>query len=574
MMRKALYLRTLEKISELVSEWGKADVFLVGGCIRDSIIGFGIEDIDLVIDMNNGPREFMDWLEKEKIVTNFIVLPRHDTIRFTLIINGKEVQVECVAPRTNFDDPNSNHLLDDALKRDFCCNAIYKNAITGDLIDPTKHGIEDAEKRILRTPIPAEQTFLDDPLRMLRAFRFKAEKKFQILPEVYQYIKPYPEYFQVKIERVREEFRRILKTEKTSEIIRELHTTKLLSYIIPELEEAWGFNQNTHFHSMNLTDYTLNVLDNLWKSDDHDLLGMATLLHDISKYKEWKVIGGEFSYPDHEKKSAEMAEHIMERLKYSKDDIRIVKKIIENHKILKPYYDPLSGRYNGTQKVTRRIVRELGDELKLCLSLINATNISHAASYNKPLQVQSFISSLRMLGRVPILKGCPVSGNDIMREFGLTPGPKIEEVKDVMMDWLDETPELGKEELIEKFKQEYGGKTFWVYKNEYEEIEVTLSEPILGKDGKLITVPYEIPFVLLDPTLKEKKEMWRAEEHPKLFSAVIKFKKSRELFEEAAKLLNRLRQIEGFINVTLNLDIYGDVSGRIDWRDLKPDYIV
>lgn len=572
MMRKNVYEKTVTELGELVNEWGQAKVYLVGGCVRNSIRGVGVKDIDIMVDLENGSQIFSEWLKDKQKVRNLVTFPRFGTIKFDLLINGKDIPIECVSRR-------GANLEEDAKLRDFCCNALYEEVRERKVIDPTGYGRKDIEEEILRTPIPAEQTFRADPIRMLRAFRFKAENKFNIHPDVYSYLKPYPEYLTVSLERVRGEFGRIIQTRQASSIIRELHNTGLLGYIIPEFEEAWGFNQNSHYHSMNLTDHSLQVLNEIHSGDER--VRMAALLHDISKYRVWKIKkSGEFSFAGHEIESGKMAREIMKRLKYSEEDIRLTVKIIEEHMILKSFKDPITGKYNGSLKITRKIIRRLGEELNYCLDLINADNISHASQYNMPVQVPSFFNIMREVDKIQVIKSCPISGNLIMETFKIEPGPQIGEIKDIFLDWLDENPEFTKEELMEKYKSEFEGKEFWVHSegtfDDY--IFLTLAEPFdsSGHSTFAKTSPHEIPFGIEKGNIKlvHWKEKKRAVEYPKQYRAMMKVKKAREIFNEAANILAKLQKIPGFKDVVMNLDSENDLCGKIDWTDLRPEHII
>jgi len=578
-MNKRIYEKTVIRLAELTKEWGKADIYLVGGCVRDSLLGIVVKDIDLMVDLEDGPKLFCDWLEKEGKAKNFVVYPRFGTSRFDLTINGRDIPIECVMPRreTYNEGPRKPDtieyasLKEDAERRDFCCNALYQNIQTRETIDPTEKGLEDIKNKILRTPLPAAQTFRDDPLRMLRAFRFWAEKDFHIDSLVLSEIKPYPEYELLSMERVNAEFCRILKSRKAAEIIRELHRTGLLRYIIPEFEEAWGFNQNTHYHSMNLTDHSLAVLE---KVRDEEVTRMAALLHDISKRRAWKMKdNGEFSYPGHEIESGKESVQILKRLKWSGEDIEKVEKIIENHMLLKPFRDPFTGLYNGSAKVTRKIVRKFGDVMEQSLDLINADNLSHSPQYNMPLQVTSFYTTLSKLGKAPVVRSCPVSGEEIMKRLGLKPGPVIGEIKEIMLEWLDENPNT---DLLTKFEEEYGGKEFWVWKKSRDIFAITLTEPVMNGDGEITTIPFELPYNIETggKELVDWKERWNAIEHPKIYSAVMRSKLARSVFNEAADILAKLEKIPGFKGVKMELDSYNDLSGTIEWEDIKPEYIL
>jgi hypothetical protein len=163
-----------------------------------------------------------------------------------------------------------------------------------------------------------------------------------------------------------------------------------------------------------------------------------------------------------------------------------------------------------------------------------------------------------------------------METFGLKPGPVVKEIKEIMLDWLDENPELDETDLITKFEGEYGGKGFWVWKDSRDIFAITLTEPIQKSDGKITTKPYEIPYEIETGgvELGDWKEWWSAIEHPKIYSAVMRSKLARSIFHKAADVLAELEKIPGFKEVKMELDSYNDLSGTIKWEDSKPDYIM
>ena len=581
-MTRILFGKIRDLLRIYVKEWGKADVWLVGGCVRDTLSDSVPKDIDLVVDMENGATLFSLWLESKGYAKDIVTFPRYGTSRFTLIGVPQDVVIECVMPRTETynggprkpDQVKFATIQEDAQRRDFCCNAVYQNLVTLEFFDPTQHGIQDIKDKVLRTPLPAQQTFIDDPLRMLRAFRFSAEKGYKILEEVYNEIKPYPEYTQLSMERVRDEFTRIMLSGKAVETIRELHKTGLLGYIIPELEKSWGFNQNSKYHSMNLTDHTFAVFSKIKDRNRSIIMGMAALLHDIAKYKCWKINKrGEFSYPRHEEESSKMSVAIMKRLKFSGDECEKVGRIIKWHMRLKPFYDYNTDSYNGKPEQTRRIIRDFGDELYECLDLIEADNNSHAPSYNMPGQVKSFTEAMYHLGKVPIIKSCPVNGEEIMSTFGLKPGPVIREYKEMIIQKVDEDIDKTPETILAELKTEFEGKGFWIWLNEFSDLSITEREPGTG--------PYEIPYDIKPESIESIKMLpgrtpvyWEAKEHPIIYRNFMRSKKARDIFDRASKILDEFYDIQGFDNVSLEFDSEHDLSGVIGWKDAKPDYIM
>lgn len=450
-------------LKEIVEDWGKAEVYYVGGCVRDLLLGVEPKDYDLCIDLKDGAQLFSDYLKENwsHVCSGFTVFPKYGTCKFDL--DGEAI--ECVMPRRESynngprkpDQVEYAGILEDSLRRDFCCNALYMNVKTGEILDPTERGREDLEKRILRTPINGRDTFIDDPLRMLRAFRFAYQKGFIIAPEVLETITDYPEYYKLSMERVWSEFSKILTSRNPAQAIRDLHQYKLLEYIIPELEESWGFDQHSKYHSLDLTEHTLKVVDLVSPSL---VLRTAALLHDIGKYKEHGVReDGTWSYIGHEEKSAEMAKQILQRLKCPGDFIDQVCTIISQHMIIKQNSGP--GKiYNGSRKRTRAVMRILGDNLDLTLELIDADNNAHAPEYCLSGQVEEFRKCVEEERNKPQPLVSPVSGRIIMERLGIQEGIEVGKVKRLMQEWYDENPELNENELIEKYYEEIGNNGF------------------------------------------------------------------------------------------------------------------
>ena len=198
-----------------------------------------------------------------------------------------------------------------------------------------------------------------------------------------------------------------------------------------------------------------------------------------------------------------------------------------------------------------------------------------------PLQVPTFYNALNRIKKVTVKKSCPVSGEKIMDFFGISPGKAVGEIKEIMLDWLDENPELTEDELLDRVDQEYGDKLFWVWKNgkdmESGFIAATYNEPFLESNGTVRTIPtYELPYYVEESEyrLESWKEQKRAVELPLLYSAMCKSKQARAIFDEAASVLAKLEKIDGFKLAHMCIDEYNDLSGTIEWTDLKPDYIL
>lgn len=586
--------KTKEKLKTLVSEWGKADVYLVGGCVRDILMGLPPKDIDVCVDYPDGATVFCDYLKKNhsSCCSGFVVYPKYGTSKFSLHLdNGEEVDIECVMPRTETynsgprkpDQVKYTTLQEDAKRRDFCCNALYLNILSGEIIDPTGYGKFDIEYKLLRTPCDPQTTFIDDPLRMLRAFRFAAQKGFKILAEVLSGIKDYPEYYQLSQERVRDEFTKILMSDSPVVWIRELHWHGLLGFILPEFETAWGFDQNTKYHSLSLTDHSLYVLDWVIKFGADLDLRLAALLHDIGKYTCYtKKPNGSYSYPGHERTSAVVSEEILKRLKYPDKTVTRVTELIKNHMIIKPLYDRDKKVYTGTLKKTREVARKLGDNLKDEMKLIDADNRSHAEDYNMPEQVDGFWRKLVEAsgGEEKKVPNLPVNGKQIMEALGLTTGNKtVGDVLKVLRGWFDEDPTQTSQQLLDRYLHEYSEKEFYVFKGVVPGVWNVCMNPVIKKPGYYTPQPFQISMETsdscpvynpdCDPVVKVS-----ALHYPILYQQLTRFYKSREILSRIGKEMSELCDLPGFSGISLDLDDGGDLTGEIRWDDKKPDWII
>lgn len=600
------------RIKSLAEAFGKCDIYYVGGYVRDEVLNptQWPKDVDLVVDMKDGGIEFANFVEKKfpKICKDFVVYPRFGTAKFSLTIvlyghSEQIIEVECVCPRSEkySDGPRKPSevsyasIQEDAERRDFCCNALYKNVITGEILDPTGNGLNDINARLLRTPCDPKITFKDDPLRMLRAIRFAATKGFTIEENTYKEISDIPEYYQLSMERIRDEFNQILASNDPKKYIWVLHDTHLLKNILPEFEEAWGFNQNSKYHSMNLTDHSLEVLSKakpaalIPKRSLLVKMALASLLHDISKYKIHETLpDGHFSYHGHEKDSSTMARTILERLKYSNEMIDGVCKLIENHMRIKQMYSYDKDVFTGSKKVVRRLMSEFDrTELDELLSLINADNLSHAPEWNMPGQIpslQEMIAEEFLQAKVgSSLIGRPnkiVSGSDVIQRFNLSPGKQIGEILRYIGEMQLEHPEYDKETLLKMYESEFGeGRKIYITRRSWSN-EINCSEFIAhivpieetneGKNVMWLDGSECIEWnKKLDPTVESIEIL--AIDHPDLYTRIRIKKRSRELLYQVFKDLGELMEMPGFDKLKLSLDNYNDISATIFWKNHRDD---
>ena len=356
----------------------------------------------------------------------------------------------------------------DALRRDFTVNALYKNIHCSNIIDPTERGLTDLHNMQLNTPTSADIDFFDDPLRMLRAIRFSVQKNFNLSDEIIQACKQSAWRLEnISKERIHDEFIKIIMTDNASNGIVMLYNYGLLKYMTsPDkrfIVDMFGFNQRNEHHNETLDKHVLSVLNGVVKKnkDASLVLRLSALLHDVGKTQcyELKEDGVHYRYHGHEIISGQLAYEILKDLKFSNEICDSVKFICERHMLLKQFNDN-NGHLKITKKSARKIVRKCGEHINDILQLMDADNKSHEIESANRLwyQIDEFKELIPTLYTVEFndkinVTRCPVNGNDIMKLFNITPGPKVKEYLEIATDIYDEFPELTKEEILTKIKK-------------------------------------------------------------------------------------------------------------------------
>lgn len=242
-----------EKIQVGSPFYGK--IFLVGGCVRDELLGERYTDLDLLINMPNGQREFVEYmcLTYPEVCKGPFYYQRYGTTAMDVVIDGSLTLVECVEPHVEEYDEDGITLLntrfcslnEDAIRRDYTCNALYKNLSTGEILDPTGLGVSDLKNKLLRTPAEPNTIFRQDPVRMMRGIRFKHQKGFRLDQSAWDaIILQHEEMTKAAPKRLRDELNKLLKAKTFGEGINDLMACGLLPYVLPGLQELLkGNNQ-------------------------------------------------------------------------------------------------------------------------------------------------------------------------------------------------------------------------------------------------------------------------------------------------------------------------------------------
>ena len=230
-------------------------IYLVGGCVRDELLGQRFTDLDLLIDIPDGQKKFVEYMcaEYPDVCKGPFYYKRYGTTAMDVIIDGTFTLVECVEPHIEKYNEDGTELIEthfcsleeDAKRRDYTCNALYKNLHTDKTLDPSGMGIADLNNRFLRTPGDPHEIFKQDPVRMLRGIRFKHQKNFSLDEGAWNAIVDLHDMIiNSAPTRMREEVHKMIKSKDMPGAIEDLLNSGLLKYLFPGLEKY--FDKDVH----------------------------------------------------------------------------------------------------------------------------------------------------------------------------------------------------------------------------------------------------------------------------------------------------------------------------------------
>ena len=424
--------------SEIVTE-KNVEAYVIGGFVRDLLLDRPSKDIDIVV-VGSGldlAKACAEKLRVKKVST----FERFGTAHFRY----KDLEVEFVGARKESYRSDSRKpsvedgsLRDDQNRRDFSINALALNLHKdhfGELIDPF-NGRVDLDKKIIRTPLEPAKTYSDDPLRMMRAIRFATQLDFKIENKSLEAIAENAHRLEIiSRERIVTELNKIILSDTPSRGFKLLYSTKLLHQFFPEMIALQGIETlDGKSHKDNFY-HTLEVLDNISENTPNLWLRWSALLHDIAKpaTKRFDTKVG-WTFHGHEDLGARMVPKIFKRLKLPLDaKMKYVQKLVRLH--LRPI-SLVKGFV--TDSAVRRLLFEAGDDIDdlmvLCNADITSKNEFKVKKYKKNFAtVKEKLIAVEEKDRIRNFQP-PVSGELIMKTFGLEPGEEIGTIKSKIKD--------------------------------------------------------------------------------------------------------------------------------------------
>lgn len=433
---KELYI--FKKIAEAASSL-EMDCFVIGGFVRDKLLGRPTKDADMVCSG--------DGIALAHAVAGR--LTPHPPVSFfknfgTAHIPFENMDIEFVGARKESYRAESRNpdvlpgtMEEDQLRRDFTINAMAVSLTGhfGELIDPF-NGLDDLKNKIIRTPLEPGQTFSDDPLRMMRAIRFATQLNFTIEETTWKGIAAHaPRISIVSQERITEELNKIILAETPSIGFDLLYRSGLLKLIFPQMVDLIGAEYKDGMGHKDNFYHTLQVLDNISAHTDDLWLRWAAILHDIGKPATKRFEEGHgWTFHGHEVVGGRMVPKIFSKLKLPQNEkMKLVKKLVELH------LRPISlTKDNITDSALRRLLFDADEDLEKLMMLCEAD----ITSKNK-VKVKRYLANFEMVREK--LKEVeekdrirnwqpPITGEEIMATFGIAPCRAVGEIKNSIKD--------------------------------------------------------------------------------------------------------------------------------------------
>ena len=422
----------LQTASELAEEVG-VEVYVVGGFIRDLILNRKNEDIDFLIV--GDVMKYVQTLAASFGINDVVVFKTFGTAHFTYEgLNFEFVAARKEPYRKSSRKPlvSEGTFFDDISRRDFTINTIAVSILNenfGEVIDHF-NGMNDIEKKLIKTPIDPNITFDDDPLRILRAFRFASQLNFSVDESILKSAEELRDRLEiVSQERITDEFLKILKSPKPSVGLKLLHVSKVMGVIYPEISQMIGVEQRAEYHHKDVFYHTLEVVDNISKKTDDVWLRFAALVHDIAKPKTKRFIEGTgWTFHGHEELGARMMKSIFKRMKLPMNKLAYMEKLVRLH--LRPIAlvsDDVS------DSAIRRLIVAADEDLEhlitLCRADITSKNPEKVERYLQNYEiVMKKVLEVQEKDKLRAFQS-PVSGEVIMRICNLNPSKKVGEIK-------------------------------------------------------------------------------------------------------------------------------------------------
>jgi poly(A) polymerase len=405
------------------------EIYLVGGSVRDAFLGRDLEDFDFATRAR--PDRIAELLEPWADAI-YDVGARFGTVGARK--NGRTVEITTYRNEVYRDDSRkpqvtySEDIIADLGRRDFTVNAVALSLPDLEAVDPYD-GLVDIARKRLKTPLEPAISFGDDPLRMLRLFRFQAVLGFVPDESAVNAVSEMSGRLEIiSAERIRDELTKLLLAPVPGDSLRMIMRTGLADHFLPELP-GLAMEQDPHHRHKDVLEHTFAVVD---KASPELRLRLAALLHDVGKPETREFGPGGVTFHHHEVVGARMARHRLRALRYPKEVVDDVSKLVYLH--LRPH----TLKLGWTDSAVRRYVRDAGPLLDSLNQLVRCDVTT--ANRRREREIQTGIDELE--SRIAYLSEqeelaslrAPIDGNDVMTYLGMEPGPQVGEIMSMLLE--------------------------------------------------------------------------------------------------------------------------------------------
>lgn len=439
-MKKINLSKDEKEILEILQKYGEG--YIVGGYVRDSLLGIEPSDCDFVtnLDYSKLLEIFKDFSPKE--------IGKHFGI-IQIIYTGKSYEIakyrkDIGVPedRKKQEVEFTNNIMEDLKRRDFTINAIAYDGKNFRYVEGAEEDLKNKTLRFVGDPIARIK---EDPLRIMRFIRFLATKNLKSGFEI-EKLKDYLYLLdKISMERIRDEFNKIILSKDIENALSILEKSGVLEYIIPEWRATIGFDQKNPHHYLTVDEHIKKVVSLC----DEDLeLRIAALLHDIGKPQTFTLDSeGKGHFYNHEIESAKIADSILKRMKYSTKISSSIKNLVLYH---------LNTFKNSGRKYVKKLINEMGkDEVLKLFKLMEFDRIAH----NPPHDFRSLNELKRLYNEIiekeeaVSIKDLKISGKDII-ELGVSQGKEIGLVLKLIFERILEDSSLNERKILIKLAKE------------------------------------------------------------------------------------------------------------------------
>ncbi len=414
--------------------------WLVGGCVRDELLREGGEPEVAA----RGDWDIATSARPEQVTKLFRrVIPtgiQHGTV--TVLMSRGQYEVTTLRGETTYSDgrrPDGVYFVedinDDLARRDFTINAMAYDVLEDRLIDPFG-GAADLRQRLLKAVGNPAERFAEDGLRVLRGARFAAALELTVDPETARAIQPsLGSYRKVSAERIRDEWLKTMKARRPSRAFELMKEHGLLAISAPELLESVGCEQNRH-HAFDVWGHAMSCLDSAPRSP---VLRVAALLHDVGKPRSraFSDKTNDYTFYDHERIGAEMAEPMLTRLRFSNEERSHIVALVRHHLIC---YDE-SWTDSAVRRWLRRVTPELLPDLyQLCEADVRGKGRDCSPDLASLAALKQHVERVLAAGAALSVRDLAVNGGTLMQELGMKPGPDLGRILKALLDEVIEDP--------------------------------------------------------------------------------------------------------------------------------------